>query len=365
MLSHEDLWIKISDDFHSEINPILEQINSESKQSFWFDKKGILNKFYIIKDVLLALNGTEVNQYHLTRLTAILEAYKNRIELYFENYNIATCFVYFSPQNNYLIENFLFKKFSEYCLAFNFQSFKPPYIYMIGMNLVGFPNDCHHKLTALTKNNKIEIQRRDNPFFEIEKERGKLIGNVNRTRDEQEVIEVSLIKQNPDFYYNAEDKVMNEFKEFSELVFSKINTLLLDFDNSIELCKKLISQRIDSTEPANLPEIQKIYNVLINGYIQEPIERFLAIFQNDYSGEKIVWLKDGAEFKFLLDMVISKIISTNKINQWADKRFILVDTPTNFIAYLGSVKQKNKLYDRLISGTSIRSNPIYKLSKVF
>jgi hypothetical protein len=42
MLSHEDLWIKISNDFHAEINPILEQLDNTSKQSFF----GLIRKVF-------------------------------------------------------------------------------------------------------------------------------------------------------------------------------------------------------------------------------------------------------------------------------------------------------------------------------
>ena len=65
MLSNEDVLIKISNDFHAEINPILEQINSETKQSVWFERKSISGKFFIIKNLLLSLNCSEVNQYQL------------------------------------------------------------------------------------------------------------------------------------------------------------------------------------------------------------------------------------------------------------------------------------------------------------
>jgi hypothetical protein len=364
MLAYEDLWIKICDDFHDEINPILEQLSSTSKENYWYNSKSIYGKLFILNNVLLSLNRTELNQYKLTRLTATLEAYKSRITKYFDTHIVATCFVYFSPQNINQTQNFLFKKFKEYCHTYSFQSYKSLYIYLVGMELIGFPNDCSFKLTATIKNNKPEIQRRHDPLFEIEKERGKQIGNVTRTRDEQEEIEVSLSRQNPELYDNAEEKVMNEFQGFSELVLNKINSLLNSFDSSIELCQNLIGKNIEVAEPANLSEIQKIYNILRNGYFHEPVERFLAIFQNDYSGEKIVWLKDGAELRFFLDRIVVKITNAKKINQWADKRFTLLDPPSNFIRYIGDVKHKNSLYLRLIDGNE-KSNPIYKLSKGF
>jgi hypothetical protein len=315
-----------------------------------------------VKNLLLSLNGSEAKHYQLMQLIKILESYKLRLIEYFNSNNIATCFVYNSVPENINKTKHYFESLSDYSVSYQF-SLEIGYCFMIGLGMIGFPNDCSYKVEAKLINNEIAINEQYDPF-PWNSEKGKQIGNPKRTRPEQNEIEDELHKKEHDLLVKGEKLNFISFKEFAEKIHMKITALLEDFDTCTNLCKSIIEKKQKDSTPANLPEIERIHSVLSNGYIQEPLETFLAIFQNDYSGPKIIWLKDGAEFKFLLDEVISKIIPTNKINQWADKRFILVDPPTNFIAYLGSVKQKNLLYARLIDGYK-RSNPIYKLSKVF
>jgi hypothetical protein len=218
-------------------------------------------------------------------------------------------------------------------------------------------------LEAKLINNEIVIDYQHDPFpWNIEK--GKEIGNPLRTRQEQDEIEVELHKKDHDLLVKGKEISLLKFKEFAEETQLNIIALLKNFDTCISLCKQIVEKKQNDSTPANLPEIERIYLVLKNGYITEPPERFLEIFQNDYSGEKIIWLKDGAELRFFLDRIVVKITNAKKINQWADKRFMLLDPPSNFIRYIGDVKQKNSLYQRLIDGNE-KSNPIYKLSKGF
>jgi hypothetical protein len=367
MYQHENLWIKISDDFHAEINPILEQLNPNTVSHYCFKRVGIQGKFLIINNLLLSLNGLDTNHYNLIRLKNILESYKARIENYFNSHAIATGFIFFAPQNILKTHNYLLKKFSEYSLSYSFSEFiaKKFYNYMIGLNIIGFPNDCSFKLSAKIKNDKIEISRSNDPLFEIEKESGKWIGEVTITRDEQEEIEFKLYKKDPELRDDSEELAIEEFKKFANDIQNKIKSLLKNFDRCINLCNTLIDKQQKDTTPANMSEIGKIYSVLKNGYIQEPFEKFAAIFQPGYSGQKIIWLKDGAELRFLMDKIIVKVINTNKINQWANKRFTLLDPPSNFVSYIGTVKHKNLFYKRLSDDRFEKRNPIYKLSKEF
>jgi hypothetical protein len=310
------------------------------------------------------MNGTEFNQYKLTSFAATLEAYKTRVKSYFETHNIATCFVYFSPEKMSDTNDY-FQMINEYDISFSRLSLLGvSTLFQIGLEIIGFSNDCSYKLTAKIMNNEILINTQHDPIFPIEIENGKQIGNTNRTRHEQNEIENHLRRQKPELRKKGENFALENFTDFAKKTHLQILALLEAFDRCINLCNSIIEKKQKDSSPANLPEIEKIHKVLINGYIQEPIETFQAIFQNDYSGEKITWFKDGAEFKFFLDRIIVKIISIKNINQWADKRFRLIDPPSNFIAYLGSVKQKNSVYEKLIDDRD-RPNPIYKLSREF
>jgi hypothetical protein len=362
MYQHENLWIKISDDFHAEINPILEQLNPNAVDHYCFKRVGIQGKFLIINNLLLSLNGLDTNHYNLIRLKNILESYKTRIENYFNSHAIATGFIFFAPQNILKTQNYLLKKFSEYSLSYSFSEFiaKKFYNYMIGLNIIGFPNDCSFKLSAKIKNDEIEISRSNYPLFEVEKESGKWIGDVTITRDEQEEIEFKLYKKDPELRDDSEELAIEEFKKFANDIQNKIKILLKDFDRCINLCNTLIDKQQKDTTPANLPEIEKIYSVLKNGYIQEPLEKFTAIFQPDYSGQKIVWLKSGPELKYFVDRMNDKLNLTNRINKWTDSRFELKNQPEHLPKYLTRQKTEGTIYQLLLSGND-RKNPLYKL----
>jgi hypothetical protein len=310
------------------------------------------------------MNGTELNKYKLISLAAILEAYKTRVSSYLETHNIATCFVYFSPEKMSDTDDY-FQMINEYDISFSRLSLLGvSTLFQIGMEIVGFSNDCSYKLTAKIMNNEILINTQHDALFPIEIEKGKQIGNTNRTRHEQNEIENHLRQQNPELRKKGENFALENFTDFAKKTHLQIIALLEAFDRCIKLCHAVIQMKQKDSTPANLPEIERIHSVLSNGYIQEPIETFLAIFQNDYSGPKIIWLKDGAELRFFLDRIVVKITNAKNINQWADKRFTLLVPPSNFIRYIGDVKHKNSLYLRLIDGNE-KSNPIYKLSKGF
>lgn len=359
MYQYEDLFIKISNDFHAELNPILEQINAESNQSYWFDKKGIQGKFYIINNLLLSMNGNELKQYQLTKLTNILEAYKMRLTAYFNSQNIATCFVYFTPESIVLIENY-FNTLEEYRLTFA-KHLHRGYLYMVGMEINGFPNDCSYKLTAKISDNEILIEQRKEPLFDLEIGRGKQIGNPKRTRKEHEEIEYKLSRQNPGLRERAEDDALQYFTDFAKETHVKITELFEDFDNCTKLCKTLIEKQQKDISAANLPKIEKIYLILKNGFIQEPFERFREIFQPGYAGEKIIWYKYGYELKYFVDELRDNMKLPTEINKWTIQRFVLESPIKRFPNYL-SKQIKHPEYSMLKTGNR-RTHPLSVLFK--
>lgn len=357
MYQHENLWIKISDDFHTEINPILEQLSPEVINHYWFKKRSIQGKFFIINNLLLSLNGTGTNQYLLIKLKNTLEAYKTRIKSYFDTNYIATCFVFLSPENITPIRNY-FDRFSEYQLFFQW-GISIGYIFQIGLDIIGFPNDCSFKFTArISEKNQIDIETRYYPLSDVEKEKGIEFGDSNRTREQQEEIETNLYKQQPGLRMIAEKNAIEDFKNFATKIHQIILTMTEDFDRCINLCNTIIDKIQKDTTPANQPEIEKIYSVLKNGYIQEPFEKFATIFQPEYSGQKIIWLKSGPELKYFVDQLNEKLNLSNTINKWTDIRIELKNVK-NLATYLS--KQTTKGEYQLLSQGLLSKNPIYKL----
>jgi hypothetical protein len=357
MYQFEDLFIKISNDFHTEINPILEQINSESKQSVWFERKSISGKFFIVKGLLLSLTASESKQYQLMQLINILEIYKIRLTEYFNSNNIATCFVYNSVPENINKTKHYFESLLDYSVSYQF-SLEIGYCFMIGLGMIGFPNDCSYKFEAKLINNEIAINEQYDPFpWNIGK--GKIIGSPLKTRQEQIEIENELYKKEHDLLTKGEKLNLQKFTDFAKNTHLKIIALLEDFNTCANLCKSIIEKKQKDSTPANLPEIERIHSVLINGYIMEPFERFLAVFQSGYSDEKLTWLKTGTELKFFIDRLNEKLDLSNEINKWAGQRFELLKPVKNMTGYLSKQTSKDE-YQLLIQG-NLRKNPLYKL----
>ncbi len=359
MYQHENLWIKISDDFHAEINPILEQLSPEVINHYWFKKRSIQGKFFIVDNVLLSLNGTGTNQYSLIKLKNTLEAFKTRIKSYFDTHNFATCFVYIKAENIEKTKKY-FKQFEDYFVSADYYLTAINSCFMFPVDFVPFPNDCSYKLAAKTVNNKITVERKDDPLFDVEKQHRELMGNIERTRTQQYQIEINIQNQNPELWKRAEEYAMNNFRKFAQKTHDENIQLLENFDRCINLCNTLIDKQKKDTTPANLPEIKKIYSTLKNGYIQEPFEIFTAIFQPEYSGQKIIWLKSGPELKYFVDRMNDKLNLTNRINKWTDSRFELKNQPEHLPKYLTRQKTEGTIYQLLLSGND-RKNPLYKL----
>ena len=356
MIQYEDLFIKICHDFHNEINPLLIEIEPSTKQEFWFERKSINGKFYILKDLLLSLNRSDVAQYQLISLRNILKKYKTRLEIYFESHNVATCFIYFSPENTRAITGF-FKQLDDY--GDYRWSLHIGHLHMIGFDMVGFPNDCSFKLSARFKNGEITIQEHRDPMFEIEREKGKLIGYPQRTRQEQVSIEDNFIVQNPEHWAKANQNAINEFEDFAKNTHTNRIELINDFDKCNDLCNTLIDSIVTNTTPQNLPELERIYSILYGTYIEESLEKFISIFNNNFFGEKLIWLKSGPELKYLIDQLNGRLKISDEINKWAGIRIEMNTSVKDLSIYLR--KQTTKGEYLLLNHGNLKKDPLFKL----
>ena len=183
MNTNEELWMKISDDFHREINEILLQLEPGIENEFWVKQNNVSGKFHVINNILLSINPAEVSVLTLTRLSSSLTSFKKRLIHYFDNFNLATGFLFFAPENIRNADNY-FRSIEGVALT-STHIIAVGSMYFIGMEVVGFPNDCTKKFTARLKAGEIKIDERHDPLFPIEKERGEIISKTNRTRGEQ------------------------------------------------------------------------------------------------------------------------------------------------------------------------------------
>lgn len=357
MIQHEDLFMKICDNFHDEINQVLIDIEPTTGAHFWFERKSIEGKFFILKDLLLSLNATDIARYQLINLKNILNKYKPILENWFSSHDIATGFVYFYPEDLRKTENY-FHQFED-CQINWYHEISTGYLYMIGIEIVGFPNDCTFKLIARLKNDKIIIKECLDPLFLIEYERGKLIGNPRRDRQEQEKIEYEIHQKDPLRWKKGKENAKNKFENFAQETKDKIDLLLSDFDRCIELCNSLIESIVNDTEQKNLPELEKIFTILKGTYINETLDRFLSIFNSNYSGEKLIWLKSGPQLKYFVDQLNRKLKLSDEINKWADVRFKMSTRVNRLPGYLG--KQTSKGEYQLLTQGNLKKEPLFKL----
>jgi hypothetical protein len=360
MLSHENIFFKIAEDFHSEINSILKYLEPTSNQSYWFDKKHIVGKLDIIEDILLSFNGNQTNSSEITRLKNTLDLYKNRLNCYFERNDLASGYYYYYPKTesvNKIIEYFDELEKKELSINSLYVNHIGGYLFMFGLKLIAFPTDCDLKFTGKVKDGIISIKEQQDPIFPIEIEEGKKIGNATISREQFNSRE--LPNEDYRLIWESEQKAKDYFKDFTEKIHIKNLNLINKFENCINLCKLIVEKKQNDTTPANLPEIEKTYSVLINGYIQEPLEKFVPIFAPEYSGEKIVWLKTGPELKYFIDRLNEKLDLSNEINKWAGQRFEFLEPVKNMTAYLS--KQTSKGDYQLLNQGNFRKNPLYKL----
>ncbi|MBN1820244.1 MAG: hypothetical protein JW833_05990 [Prolixibacteraceae bacterium] len=337
MYLHEDLWIKISNDFHAEINPILKEIDNDVINQYWFERKSIRGKFFILNDLLLSLNGNDITQSALVTLKNILEAYKIRVAGYYNSHILATCLIYISPENIQK-RNKYFQQFKDY---FDYSIYSLTAInecIMFPVDFIGFPDDCSFKLTAKLKNEKIKVERRDNPLFEIETKQKHKMGNLKRIRSEQHEIESIIHKGKRELWKKGEKYAFERFKDFSIKTLDGNKEILENFDRSILICNMLITKLQNNKTHIILPEIKNIHSTLLAGnFISVSFNEFQQIFHPEYSGPKIKWIGKGWELKYFIDRIDEKFVNTKKINIWADERFDY--DVENLVKYLS--KQNN------------------------
>lgn len=360
MKHYEDLFIKICEDFHFEVNPLIERINKESIKNIWFDSKDIKGKFYIIRDLLLSLNKSDFQITDLKELEKLLHLYKLKLQGYWEDYPVATCLIFINPENSIKIETFInsighywFNQSSHYNHLFT--------AYFIGIGIIGFPQDCYFKSTARLQNKEIYYEDQFHPKSIIEIEKGKSLTNPDRTSDEQDKLNYSILGNYRDEFNELFKEQIEGFKNFSNITRERILRLFQDFDYCITLCNTIIETVRNDFEMERNSNLEKIFTVLRNGYITDEYESFTDIFNPTYSGNKLIWLKSGPELKYFVDQLNGKMKLSNNINIWISQRFIMKKPITDMLRYLG--KQTNEPgYDLLIKGLKPK-DPLYLLFK--
>lgn len=356
MYQYEDVLIKISNDFHNAINPILVELDISVKNDYWFSRESIEGKLFIINELLLTIGELNGNLDQIRNLSALLKEYKRKLELYFDRHDIATGFIFFSPEDVAKIRNF-FSSLEEFTFGYLF-SLSIGYRFFTGMELIGFPSDCSYRLTAKIKDNEIVVDKRYDPVFKIEIDKGIEIGSPTRTRAQQDDIE-SQLWDSCEQRLTEEKKIESEFKNFAEQVWSDIKCVMNDFDKCISFCDEHIKSIHSKTINSNMPELEKIH-LALNGYFFEvPFEYFGAVVAPRFSGTKITWLESGAQLKYFIDNVNRKLNLSSKINQWASERFEMTEPISDMASYLGKQTSKDE-YKLLIQG-NLRRNPLFRL----
>jgi hypothetical protein len=355
MLYYEDLYIKISDDFNNEIDALLSEIDKSVTQNYWFNKKSIRWKIVVVKDVLLSLNKNEFRLSQILPLLNHIVVYKEKVEKYIDSNDIATCFIYFYPENYDKTHDDL-TKLMDY--SFNFRhGISEGKKYMIGLGIKGFPVDCAIKFTAKKKNGNIIIEIKHHPTTPAELQRGGLIGNLKRSRMDHERMygndQRRLIDENFEDY-------QKEFLVFANETNSRIINTLENFGQCIDLCNSLIESIKINPNLGNLSEIEHIYSILQeNNYINISKEKFISVFNTDFSGEKLTWLKSGPSLKYFLDQINEKFKVSNEINKWAETRFRMEKPINNLSVYLGKQGSTNEY--SLLSHKNLKRDPLYIL----
>lgn len=357
MYKFENLYLKIANDFHIEIDSILELIAPTGKKEYWWRKKNLYGKFFLIEDSLLSFNGTEINITELIKLKDILKLYKSKFKYYFKRNDLATGYYYFTKPKyfNSLIKHFEGLEKQELSIKATYISHLG-YLFMIGLNLISFPVDCDLKITGKIKKGKIIIDTQSDPILPIEIKESEKFANLDITREQFNLR--YLTKEDYKIKWENEQKAKDYFKEFAEKIHMENFELINKFEKCIKLCNLLINKQQTDVTHANLKEIEKIYSVLKNGYIQEPFEKFTAIFQPTYSGQKIIWLKSGPELKYFVDRLNEKLNLSNTINKWTDSRFEFKNV-TSLATYLS--KQTTKDEYQLLIQRLLSKNPLYNL----
>ncbi|HEY5590084.1 MAG TPA: hypothetical protein VIK55_03605 [Paludibacter sp.] len=356
MKQNEDLFIKISTDFHNEINPILREIDPLIISHYWYSCVNINGKFEILKRLLLSLNRTEASKSILTELKITLEFYNNKLIQYFATEKLATCFIYFAPEN-ITKTKFYFDELTQHTFKFKRAS-SFGYSFFIGFDIAQFPNDCSFKLSAKLDNGVIDTEYLAHPFFEGETMAGILNNYTSRSRAEQIVIETSIKNKMPTRIQAFKDRISEEFRMFCEETHDINIQLLLDIKQAIadvDFLLKRMDQNVGFS--FDVTKIKPIYKVLSNGYINVGFDEFTGIFKPYPPKNKIVWLKSGARLKYLIDQLDIKYHLSPNINIWASERFQSPNT-INLATFLR--KQTSKAEYQILFYENDPNDELYK-----
>lgn len=319
MSQHEDLFIKISTDFHNEINASLKDIDQEIANKEWYCHKNIHGKFFLIKPTLLSLNGKDVSKSKLMILQSTLKFYHSKLVQFFENEQLATGFVYFAPDDIEKTQSY-FDQFQEYTIK-SFWIENQGYRYYIDINIIGFPNDCSYKLLGRIKEGKIIVIKKDHPFTNIEIEKGKLMITTSRSRSQQNKIEDEIAEKNKDSRKKIMTNIAKSFMEFCEETRMMNEKLLLDFEQAIVSIDLILARDQNDGYLLDINKIEAIFKVLSNGYINVGFDEFKSVFKIQTPLFKIVWLKSGPRLKYLIDRLNLKYQISTEINLWAAERY--------------------------------------------
>ncbi|MGD9928876.1 MAG: hypothetical protein AB7U05_02555 [Mangrovibacterium sp.] len=357
MYRHEELYQKICENFHDELNPLLEQLDETVIKNYWFDRCNIYGKFFLLKDLLVVIKHADAKPHLLVRLRNTLKGYKKTLQFYYDSNPIASGFVYFMPENIQKTEPYFYQ--FDYSITDHYSTLEGYSMYCLDFEVVGFPNDCSFKLISKMKDGEIIVYQMDDPIFEIEIERGKLIGNPQITRGEQNRIEQEQRAQNYESYKKKEARVKDYFYKFAFKVKKQKDDLLADIDQCIELCSSLIAAFEENSLSPHLAEIERFFSALNGSYIDIEFQSFADIFSPNYSGSKVPWLKTGPELKYFVDNLNRKLNLSPKINQWTSERFEMPEPISDMASYLGKQTSKDE-YKLLIQG-NLRRNQLFLL----
>jgi len=331
MSQHEDLFIKISTDFHNEINALLKEINPLIVNQYHYNQKSIEGKFFLINSILMWMNGSETTISTLTKFRQSLEFYEAKLTNYFEDQQLATCFVYFEPEDLYKTELY-FAQIGEFAQT-SFWSDGLAHGFFLNMDVVGFPNDCSYKLCAKLKNEEIDVKPHAQPYSDIEIEKGKLMKTTTRSISERYEIEMDFREKNLDCVKKINLSIAKSFREFCIETRKSNEKLLQNFKNATKSINTLIQRLSNKAQTIEEAKIEAYFKVLSAEYINVGFETFSSIFKSVPPETKILWLKSGPRLKYFIDAIGIKLGISTGINKWAAERFEMLNKE-NLASYL-------------------------------
>lgn len=337
MKQFEELFFKISDDFHNELNPILKALEPDIENHPHYIGKNALYKLYIIKDLLVSFNANDINRSHLDTLQQLLKTYKVKFESYFETYEIATGFVYTTPSPG---RKEYFWNLDKYCFQFSYTS-KSYGSYFLSLDIRGFPSDCMVKLRGVLHQNTIVVKLHRFPDSDQEQIKGERMYQISENQPSQ------LKPQ--DLTKNKENEIIKKF----ELFCAEVKTKNEEFFSHFEEIDQLFSH-LESPKDVTYKWTADLYDKLIEfGYINSTLKNFQNIFEPSFNPEKmqkVEWLKSKFLLHFFISELNKKHLKIKGQNKWAEKRFYLKGITENRLANELSKATSNTKYWESIDG---------------